>query len=99
VMVYAGGHLHGGGIDLTLKDASSGAQCVMTAHYDMPMGQMFAMPAAMGMMDPPTMIDPCPAHNLVVAGKSYSLTARYDNSQPYTDVMGIALTYVWHGHQ
>ena len=70
VMVYAGGHLHGGGIDLTLKDLSTGFQCVMTAHYDMPMDEMFAMPADMGMMDPPTMIDPCPGHNLVGAGKA-----------------------------
>lgn len=99
VMVYAGGHLHGGGIDLTLRDLSTGFQCVMTAHYDMPMDEMFAMPTDMGMMDPPTMIDPCPGHNLVGAGKAYSLTARYDNSQPYTDVMGIALVYVWHGRQ
>jgi hypothetical protein len=99
VMVYAGGHLHGGGIDLTLKDPATGARCVMTAHYDMPMDEMFATAADMGMMDPPTMIDPCPAHNLVAAGNTYSLSARYDNSQPYTDVMGIAIAYVWHGHQ
>jgi len=99
VMVYAGGHLHGGGIDLTLKDPATGSQCVMTAHYDMPMDEMFATAADMGMMDPPTMIDPCPAHNLVTAGNTYSLSARYDNSQPYTDVMGIAIAYVWRGHQ
>jgi len=99
VMVYAGGHLHGGGIDLTLKDPATGSQCVMTAHYDMPMDEMFATAADMGMMDPPTMIDPCPAHNLVAAGNTYSLSARYDNSQPYTDVMGIAIAYVWRGHQ
>jgi hypothetical protein len=99
IMVYAGGHLHGGGIDLTLKDPSSGSQCVMTAHYDMPMSEMFATAADMGMIDPPTMIDPCPAHNAVFGGKTYSLTARYDNSQPYMGVMGIALAYVWRGHQ
>ncbi len=92
IMVYAGGHLHGGGMDLVLHDGFSGAECVMTAHYDMPMGMM-------GMMDPPTSIDPCPAHNLVVHGKPYTLTAHYDNAQPYTNVMGIALAYVWPGHQ
>ena len=69
------------------------------AHYDMPMAEMFATAADMGMMDPPTQIDPCPAHNIVTAGNTYSLTARYDNSQPYTDVMGIALAYIWRGHQ
>ncbi|MBK5289120.1 MAG: hypothetical protein JJE46_11720 [Acidimicrobiia bacterium] len=88
IMVYAGGHLHGGGIDLTLRDGFSGAQCVMTAHYDMPMGMMDGM-------HPPMSIDPCPAHNLVIKGKPYTLTARYDNSQPYIDVMGIALAYIW----
>ena len=56
-------------------------------------------PADMGMVDPPSSIDPCPAHNAVFAGKPYGLIARYDNSQPYTDVMGIALTYIWRGHQ
>jgi hypothetical protein len=88
IMVYAGGHLHGGGVDLTLSDGFSGAKCVMSAHYDMPMGMM-------GMMDPPTSIDPCPAHNLVLKGKPYTLTARYDNAQPYMSVMGIAIAYVW----
>ena len=87
------------GIDLTLKDPATGAECVMTAHYDMPMAAAFATAADMGMIDPPTMIDPCPAHNLVAGGNSYSLTARYDNSQPYAAVMGIALAYVWRGHQ
>jgi hypothetical protein len=91
IMVYAGGHLHGGGVDLTLHDGLSGAECVMTAHYD--------TPGMMGMMDPPLSIDTCPAHNLVVKGQPYTLTARYDNSMPYTDVMGISIAYVWPGRQ
>jgi hypothetical protein len=99
IMVYAGGHLHGGGIDLTLADPNTGAKCVMTAHYDMPMAQAFAPSDDMGMVDPPASIDPCPAHNLVVGGKPYIVSARYDNSQPYMQVMGIALAYVWRGHQ
>jgi hypothetical protein len=53
----------------------------------------------MGMMDPPMSIDPCPAHNIVVKGQPYTLTARYDNSMPYTDVMGIAIAYIWPGTQ
>lgn len=93
IMVYAGGHLHGGGVDLTLRDDFTGAKCVMTAHYDTAMGM------TMGMMDPPMWIDPCPAHNVVIKGKPYTLTARYDNSQPLTDVMGIAIAYVWPGTQ
>lgn len=99
IMVYAGGHLHGGGIDLTLRDDTYGFQCVMKAHYDMPMPMVFGTADAMGMMDHPMSVDPCAAHNLVGKGKPYTLTAHYDNSQPYTDVMGIALAYVWPGHQ
>lgn len=86
IMVGAGGHLHDGGIDLVLHDDATGLQCVMKAHYEMDM---------MG----PAWIDTCPAHNLVMKGSRYTLTAHYDNSQPYQDVMGIALAYVWHGTQ
>ena len=78
--------------ELTLKDNYSGANCVMTARYDASMQMM-------GMMNFPQSIDPCPAHNVVIKGKTYTLTARYDNSQPLTDVMGIALVYIWPGTQ
>ena len=97
IMVYTGGHLHEGGIDLTLHDDTFGGECVMKAHYDMAMAP--APADAMGMMNPPTSIDPCPAHTLVVKGLPYTLTAHYDNSKPRMDVMGIALAYVWHGRQ
>lgn len=33
------------------------------------------------------------------AGHSYGVTARYDNSRPWDDVMGINLTYVWWSNQ
>jgi hypothetical protein len=35
----------------------------------------------------------------VIAGHNYTVSARYDNSQPWQDVMGIMLTYVWWGTQ
>ncbi len=35
----------------------------------------------------------------MIAGHSYRVTARYDNSKPYADVMGIVLAYVWWGTQ
>jgi hypothetical protein len=93
IAVFAGGHLHGGGMDITLKDEWSGASCTMQAHYtDMTM----PMP---GMMTPPDHIDPCPMHNVVMKGQQYTVTARYDNSQPLMGVMGIVLAYVWPGHQ
>ncbi|MGZ4677311.1 MAG: hypothetical protein ACXV8Y_12345 [Acidimicrobiia bacterium] len=93
VAVYAGGHLHGGGMNITLQDNGTGSSCTMDAHYsDMTM----PMP---GMMTPPESIDACPMHNAVVAGQTYTVTARYDNSMPLTGVMGIVLAYVWPGHQ
>ena len=38
-------------------------------------------------------------HEKVNAGHDFTVTARYDNSQPYADVMGIMLSYVWWGTQ
>ncbi len=32
-------------------------------------------------------------------GHDYTVTARYDNSKPLDDVMGIVLAYVWRGTQ
>ncbi len=91
VAVYAGGHLHGGGMDITLHDDTFGNQCVMTATYAGGGGGMA--------MNFPQSINPCAMHNLVVKGKPYTVTARYDNSQPYMAVMGIVLAYVWQGVQ
>jgi hypothetical protein len=87
IAVFAGGHLHEGGIDITLKDATSGAlSCTGTATYHENPRHLAT-------------INPCFLHNKVTAGHRYSVTARYDNSQPYQDVMGIMLTYVWWGTQ
>jgi len=38
-------------------------------------------------------------HEQVTAGHDFTVTARYDNSEPLSDVMGIYLTYVWWGTQ
>ena len=75
IAVYAGGHLHGGGMDITLSDDTTKFRCVMTAHYD-------PMMSGMDMMNFPESIDPCPMHNQVIQGWPYTVTARYDNSQP-----------------
>jgi hypothetical protein len=92
IAVFAGGHLHGGGMDITLHDDTTGFQCIMTAHYD-------PMMSGMDMMNFPKSIDSCPMHNQVVKGWPYTVTARYDNSQPDMAVMGIVLAYVWFGAQ
>jgi hypothetical protein len=87
IAVFAGGHLHEGGIDITGKEVgTSGPACVGTASYHENPRHLAT-------------INPCVMHNKITAGRSYSVTARYDNSQPWQDVMGIMLTYVWWGTQ
>lgn len=85
IAVFSGGHLHKGGIDITLKEDNPNAlECREVAKYHM--GHLASIP-------------PCILHEKIVAGRNYKLTSRYDNSQPWQDVMGIALTYVWPGTQ
>jgi hypothetical protein len=85
IAVFAGGHLHEGAIDIALKEDDPNAlECRSVPKYHM--GHLASIP-------------PCILHQKVVAGHDYRLTARYDNSQPWQDVMGIALTYVWWGTQ
>ena len=85
--VFAGGHLHDGGIDITLGDtAPNSLACVMSAYYHENPHHL-------------ANIDWCLMHEKVIAGHSYRVTARYDNSKPYADVMGIVLAYVWWGTQ
>lgn len=93
IAVFAGGHLHGGGMDITLEDGFTGGSCTMNAHYD---DMSMPMP---GMMTPPASIDLCPMHNAVFHGQQFTVSARYDNSAPLTGVMGIVLSYFWPGHQ
>src|ERR687891_722307 len=87
MLISAGGHLHDGGIDITLKDTAPGSPaCTGTATYHEDPRHLAS-------------INPCPMHEKVIAGHDYRVTARYDNSQPWEDVMGIMLTYVWWGTQ
>jgi hypothetical protein len=85
--IFAGGHLHDGGIDIRLLDTTADVtlcKAVATYHED---------PRHLAS------INPCVIHEKVVAGHTYRVAARYDNSMPYQDVMGIMLTYVWWGTQ
>jgi hypothetical protein len=85
IAVFSAGHLHDGGIDITLRDEANGAticQGVATYHEHHL-----------------TSINPCTLNYPVTAGDSYSVTARYDNSQPWADVMGIMMTWVWWGQE
>ena len=85
--VFAGGHLHDGGIDITLKDSTSNSVfCKGTATYHENPHHLAS-------------INGCPGHEKIDAGHDYTVTARYDNSKPYQDVMGIMLAYAWWGTQ
>ena len=87
VAVAAGGHLHDGGIDVSIKRAATGENgCTAVARYDMPEPMEF-----------PSSITSCVMHHTVTAGDNYTLTAHYDNSMPHSAVMGIMIAYVWHG--
>jgi hypothetical protein len=88
IVVGMGGHLHGGGVDITLRDNAAAKECHMLAHYD------HAHPG-----HSPGTIDSCLAHNRVTQGSTFTLTSRYDNSQPIQDVMGIVMAYAWRGTQ
>jgi hypothetical protein len=87
-MVTAGGHLHGGGIDIAIRDNADGLQCTMVAKYD-----------HVHPHDAPTSISTCPTHEQIGAGQTFTVTSRYDNSEPHQDVMGIVLAYGWRGSQ
>jgi len=84
----AGGHLHGGGIDITIRNNATGDACTMTAHYE------HTHPH-----DAPGSITTCPVHKRFEAGQQFSVISRYDNSEPHQDVMGIVLAYAWQGTQ
>ena len=86
--VTAGGHLHGGGIDIVLRNESTGAECTMVAHYE------HTHPH-----DAPGSITRCPVHKRVLAGQEFSVSSHYDNSEPHAAVMGIVLAYAWQGSQ
>lgn len=85
IMVGTGGHLHDGGIDTELYRGDGSLLCRSTANYD-----------GMNMIES---ITPCPVHDTVAAGEKFDLTARYDNSTPHPDVMGINMAFFWFGDQ
>ena len=88
-MVGAGGHLHGGGINIGLRDEATQVECTMTAHYE----------HSHGSHDAPGHIDRCPLHVEVDAGQQFSVVSRYKNEEPLEGVMGIVMAYGWQGDQ
>lgn len=89
MLVGAGGHVHGGGINIGLRDEATGLECTMKAHYE----------HSHGTEHMPGYIDRCPIHLTVKQGQQFSVVSRYDNAEPWTQVMGIVMAYVWPGTQ
>jgi hypothetical protein len=105
-VVTAVGHLHAGGIDITLRDEARDEECTMTARYDdhggghdHPGGGTGDPGGGHGHGTPPHEITTCPIHYPVRAGQQFSVISRYDNSQPLDGVMGIVRAYGWPGEQ
>lgn len=90
IAVYTGGHQHHGGMGIVLKRTSDGEVACesMPEHDESEMGEGH-----------PMSMNPCYLHHEVDGGAQYTVESRYDNSEPHQDVMGIMLTYVWHGSQ
>lgn len=81
--VAVGGHLHDGGIDITMKrTANNQVICNNVADYPMP-GMLHSISA-------------CNNETTVAAGEQFTTTARYDNSAAILGAMGIQVNYVWH---
>ena len=92
--VFTLGHLHDGGIDVSLRDPGGLTRCTATASYagdghsmDHHGGGASASIAAMSA---------CPARFDVKAGDSWTVSARYPGDAAYKDVMGVIFTYLAH---
>ena len=87
ILVFTAGHLHDGGIDIRLRNVSTGdLLCKGVASYHENPRHLAT-------------INSCALHHRVEPGQRLRVAARYDNSSPLQDVMGIMLTYTWWGRQ
>lgn len=90
VAVFAGGHLHAGGIDLSLtRDRTGEDYCTSTASY-----------APGGHPNHPNLgqlqkISSCLMHSEVRAGDRFTLRSNYDGEHPVSKAMGIMLVHTW----
>jgi len=91
IAVWAGGHIHAGGIDLSLeRDATGEDYCTATASY-----------APGGHPSHPNLgqlqrISWCLLHSEIDAGEEFTLRSRYDNEFFVGKAMGIMLVHVYH---
>lgn len=102
VLVGAGAHLHDGGLVGDLYDAEGDLICESTAKYvDGDAHPPHAHGAGggeshLGQLD---RIEPCLLHSWVPAGERITYEVSYDNSEPFRDVMGMMMLFIWHGRQ
>jgi hypothetical protein len=95
IAVYAGGHIHAGGHQVSLvRDATGEDYCTATAHHQ-PGGH--PTHPNLGQLHK---ISYCPMYSEVKDGEQFTLTSTYDNEFPIAKAMGIMLVYIWHpgGH-
>jgi hypothetical protein len=96
--VYTLGHLHDGGVDVSLVSPSGQARCTTVAQYGGGAGHEHSMP---GMPAPSvqghiTAIPACPEPFDIGAGEAMTVNARYPGDAAFKDVMGVIFTYVAH---
>lgn len=92
IAVFAGGHIHTGGLNATLtRNATGEDYCTATAEYSPTMHHPYH--PNHGTLH---RISHCVMHSEVNAGETLTLRANYDNELPLTKTMGIMLTHVWH---
>jgi hypothetical protein len=89
--VYTLGHLHDGGVDVTLTDPTGQPRCTATARYGE--GGGTGHEHGHGEMGNIASIDLCPAPFDVAPG-SWTVDARYPGDVAFTKVMGVIFMYV-----
>jgi len=91
IAVYAGGHIHAGGKNVSLtRDATGEDYCTAKATYS-PGGH--PNHPNLGQLQKVTS---CLMHSQVSAGETFTVRSRYDNEFPVAKAMGIMLVFVWH---
>jgi hypothetical protein len=91
IAVFAGGHIHAGGHNISVtRDATGEDYCTATAKYQ-PGGH--PNHPNLGQL---TRVTSCKMHSEINAGETFTLRSRYDNEYFVGKAMGIMLVHVWH---
>jgi hypothetical protein len=88
--VFTGGHIHAGGIDISLtRDATGEDYCTAMAHYE---GTGHPSHPVFGQLHD---ISYCMQSSEVNAGETFTLRSRYDHQYETLKAMGIMVTHVY----